>query len=198
MASGEMSSRDKMMLWIAGALFLLAAGIFWWRTRPPAGSAAAPAPAEAASQPAATEPSPTTTAAAAQPQAAPTPPPAPPTSDPDAMRPYLRPLSDTVLFRPRRQLVRLPERDPFASRVVVVAVRPDPGPIQPPPAPPPRTEYVLSGILFGANRPIAFINDLSFAVGDRLPGGATLTAIEERRVVITESNGSRRVLTLPP
>jgi hypothetical protein len=54
----------------------------------------------------------------------------------------------------------------------------------------------LTAILTVDQRSIAVIDDQIMKVGDRLPDGARVDAIEADRVSVVEQNGQRRVLTL--
>lgn len=54
----------------------------------------------------------------------------------------------------------------------------------------------LSAILIADQRSVAVIDDVIVGVGDRLPNGARVDAIQRDRVVVVERSGQRRVLTL--
>lgn len=60
--------------------------------------------------------------------------------------------------------------------------------------PAPDVPYRVSAILLADNRRIAIINDSVVAVGDPLPGGATVLQIESDHVVLRSSRGARTVL----
>jgi len=54
----------------------------------------------------------------------------------------------------------------------------------------------LTAILISDQRSVAVIDEAVVGVGDRLPNGARVDAIQSDRVVVVERNGQRRVLTL--
>jgi Flp pilus assembly protein CpaB len=54
----------------------------------------------------------------------------------------------------------------------------------------------LTAILISDQRSVAVIDEAVVGVGDRLPDGARVDAIQSDRVVVVERNGQRRVLTL--
>lgn len=54
----------------------------------------------------------------------------------------------------------------------------------------------LTAILTVDQRSIAVIDEVIVKVGDRLPDGARVDAIQSDRVSVVEQNGQRRVLTL--
>jgi len=54
----------------------------------------------------------------------------------------------------------------------------------------------LTAILTVDQRSIAVIDEVIVSVGDRLPDGARVDAIQNDRVTVVEKNGQRRVLTL--
>jgi hypothetical protein len=62
------------------------------------------------------------------------------------------------------------------------------------PAARPRHALVVSAILISDVRRVAVIDNALFAVGDRLPGGARVAAIEKDRVVVVQPDGMRRSL----
>jgi hypothetical protein len=54
----------------------------------------------------------------------------------------------------------------------------------------------LTAILISDQRSVAVIDEAVVGVGDRLPDGARVDAIQSDRVVVVDRNGQRRVLTL--
>ena len=54
----------------------------------------------------------------------------------------------------------------------------------------------LTAILIADDRSVAVIDDAVVSIGDRLPDGARVDAIQSDRVSVVDRNGRRRVLTL--
>lgn len=185
-----MTPEDKKKLWLSAFLFTMAIGLYWKKR--PKRPQVVPPPAAAATTPPANVGASTTAPSPAQPS---------PVTDLNAVRAYLQPLSDTLLYLARRREVATPSRDPFGNRPQPPSnaplAAPDPVVVTPPPIAP-RVELVLSGIVISGGKRRAIVNDLSFDVGDRLPGGATLASIQEDRIVVAEPNGGRRVITIRP
>ncbi|HUR92381.1 MAG TPA: hypothetical protein VMY38_06885 [Gemmatimonadaceae bacterium] len=59
-----------------------------------------------------------------------------------------------------------------------------------------RPRWVVSAILLTEARRMAVLNDSVVLVGALLPGGARVVAIESDHVVLQESGGARRVVSL--
>jgi hypothetical protein len=70
---------------------------------------------------------------------------------------------------------------------------------QPAPSAPatPRRTWALTAILITDVRRVAVINEQLVAVGDALPGGGRVAAVERDHVVVITADGSRRQLNLP-
>lgn len=64
------------------------------------------------------------------------------------------------------------------------------------PSGPARPRWVVSAILLMDARRMAVVNDSVVVVGSTLPGGARILEIESDRVVLQESGGVRRVVSL--
>lgn len=61
---------------------------------------------------------------------------------------------------------------------------------------PARPRWVVSAILLTDARRMAVVNDSVVVVGSALPGGARIVEIQSDRVVLQESGGARRVISL--
>lgn len=57
-------------------------------------------------------------------------------------------------------------------------------------------QWIVSSILFEDSRRSAIVNNAWVTVGDPLGGGARLTAIERKHVIVTDANGTRHVVPL--
>jgi hypothetical protein len=64
------------------------------------------------------------------------------------------------------------------------------------PAGPARPRWVVSAILLTDAQRMAVVNDSVVVVGSTLPGGARIVEIQSDRVVLQESGGARRVVSL--
>lgn len=84
-------------------------------------------------------------------------------------------------------------RDPFTERLYIA--EPAPAPAR---APAVESGWVASAILITNDRRSAVVNDEIVSVGDVVPGGARVVAIERDRVVIVTPAGVRRTLTVQP
>jgi hypothetical protein len=87
-----------------------------------------------------------------------------------------------------------PFDDPFETPQSQPAAAPAAVVIGPGPAVIPRRALVVSAILISDIRRVAVIDNALFSVGDQLPGGARVAAIEKDRVVVVQLDGIRRSL----
>lgn len=85
-------------------------------------------------------------------------------------------------------------RDPFTEERLYIA-EPPRAPVR---APAVEGGWVASAILITSDRRSAVVNDEIVSVGDVVPGGARVVAIERDRVVIVTPAGVRRTLTVQP
>ncbi len=119
-----------------------------------------------------------------------------PAADLRSLSAYLAPLPDTASLAIGGFGSMLGRPDPFgatppvsrgtASNVVPSVTVADPaGP-----------QWVVSSILFEGSKRSAIVNDAWVSVGDRLAGGARVTVIERKHVVVTDSRGKRQVVPL--
>ena len=70
------------------------------------------------------------------------------------------------------------------------------GPLPAGAAGPPATEYAVTAIVTGGSRPLAIIDDATFAPGATLPDGARIVSIEKDQVVLRHPDGTLRTLRL--
>jgi hypothetical protein len=57
-------------------------------------------------------------------------------------------------------------------------------------------QWVVSSILFEDTKRSAIVNNTWVGVGDPLGGGARVTAIERKYVIVTDANGTRHVVPI--
>ena len=57
-------------------------------------------------------------------------------------------------------------------------------------------QWVVSSILFEDSKRSAIVNNAWVGVGDPLGGGARVTAIERKYVIVTDANGNRHVVSI--
>lgn len=84
-------------------------------------------------------------------------------------------------------------RDPFGYAPLPSSVeeRPDPAAKVPP-----ARHWTVSATMIGGAKSAAIIDDQLVYVGDALPGGGRLTAVERDRVTVTDAKGASHVLTV--
>ncbi len=110
----------------------------------------------------------------------------------DSLGPYLRPLAltSTRTGAPNELIASEeyfgPPRD----------YSPDFGVAPSAPRPAPRAQWTVSAILMTDLRRMAVVNDSVVVVGSTMPGGARVVAIESSHVVLQESGGRRRTISL--
>ena len=109
----------------------------------------------------------------------------------DSLGRYLRPVALTAARRPAESAELFAREDYLAQPAG--AEREDRGPVTPAA---PGARWVVSAILLMDAQRMAVVNDSVVVVGSTLPGGARVVEIESDRVVLQESGGSRRVISL--
>lgn len=121
---------------------------------------------------------------------------APPNPQLTPLIPYSQPLDDTlaaIRFVPVRIALA---RDPFGAPVVPpssqISRTSDGGTV----APREITVLHVTATMIGGTRRAAVINDNLIYVGDPVPGGGKLTSVERDRVVVTDPNGTSRVVAV--
>ena len=110
----------------------------------------------------------------------------------DSLGRYLRPIALTSARRPaeatelfvRPDYYAQPDRGDWPDD----GVRAPSGPARP--------RWVVSAILLTDAQRMAVVNDSVVVVGSTLPGGARIVEIQSDRVVLQESGGVRRVISL--
>lgn len=110
----------------------------------------------------------------------------------DSLRRYLQPIALTSARRPaeatelfiRQDYYAQPDRAEFTDN----GARAPSGPTRP--------RWVVSAILLTDAQKMAVVNDSVVVVGSTLPGGARIVEIQSDRVVLQESGGVRRVISL--
>ena len=123
-----------------------------------------------------------------------TPPKALPSPQLMQLMPYSRPLDDTAdMLSPGRADVVLP-RDPFGEKAAPVSVRSAAG--QPAVTQDTVTHWRVSATMIGGARRAAIINDVLLYIGDTVPGGGRLTAVERDHVVVTDAKGTAHLLAV--
>jgi hypothetical protein len=110
---------------------------------------------------------------------------------------FLGPLPDSSRLAEVGAGSMVGDRDPFGSTMPVTrapvvikgdqASRPKPGRSQ---------QWVVSSILFEDTKRSAIVNNTWVGVGDPLGGGARVTAIERKYVIVTDANGTRHVVPI--
>jgi hypothetical protein len=70
------------------------------------------------------------------------------------------------------------------------------GPIPAQESEPPPSAYAVTAIVTGGSRPLAIIDDATFAPGATLPDGARVVSIEKDHVVLRHPDGTLRTLRL--
>lgn len=110
----------------------------------------------------------------------------------DSLSRYLTPMADSLAASRDTVNAAAFEGDPFEPPAPVHVAPAPRSAVAPAPAP----DWVLSAIFITASRRAAVVNDVLVNIGDRLPGGARVSAIERDHVVIIEPSGTQRRLTL--
>jgi hypothetical protein len=119
----------------------------------------------------------------------------------DSISRYLAPVPATALSTPATFFAGV-AADPFRAASAPVATYAREVPVastQPATSAPdaPRRTWALTAILITDARRVAVINEQLVGVGDTLPGGGRVTAVERDHVVVTTADGTRRQLNLP-
>jgi hypothetical protein len=109
----------------------------------------------------------------------------------DSMGRYLRPIGLTAARRPAEAAELFARQDYYARPVRGTM---DDGPSAA--ASPGGSRWVVSAILLTDAQRMAVVNDSVVVVGSALPGGARVVEIQADRVVLQESGGARRVISL--
>jgi hypothetical protein len=119
-----------------------------------------------------------------------------PAADLQTLSVYLAPLPDPASLAVGAKGAMVGEADPFGPAVKNVRV-PVGGTLSSGAAPSGTDgEWVVSSILFENSKRSAIVNNAWVGVGDRLDGGARVTAIERKYVIVTDAKGNRQVVPI--
>lgn len=113
----------------------------------------------------------------------------------DSLGRYLRPLALTSPRRPAEAAELFAREDYYAQPARPERIDGD-GDARSQSARPSRPQWVVSAILLTDARRMAVVNDSVVVVGSTLPGGARILEIQSDRVVLQESGGGRRIISL--
>ncbi len=120
-----------------------------------------------------------------------------PAADFQGLSAFLAPLPDTASLAGARLGTMVVDRDPFGSAAPLAPASPRrQGATTSRPTPGRSQQWVVSSILFEDSRRSAIVNNSWVTVGDLLGGGARVTAIERKHVVVTDINGTRHVVPI--
>jgi hypothetical protein len=118
-----------------------------------------------------------------------------PAADVQSLSAYLAPLADTTSLAVSGNGTMVGEQDPFGSPARVVRVPANGASAVTVPLGTSQ-RWVVSSILFQGSKRSAIVNNSWVSVGDLLAGGARVTAIERKYVVVTDAQGSRQVVSI--
>jgi hypothetical protein len=107
------------------------------------------------------------------------------------LMPYVAPVNEIAHATDSSTVSSALQRDPFGA-VQVRDVDAVPAAAKRAASPEPR--WSVSATLVTGTRRAAIINDLLVYVGDMIPGGGRLTAVEHDRVTLTDTKGVSRIL----
>lgn len=120
-----------------------------------------------------------------------------PAADVQTLTAFLGPLPDSASLAGVARGTMVVVRDPFAATgsaagpQVRIA-----GGISSRPRTVGDQQWIVSSILFEDSRRSAIVNNAWVTIGDPLGGGARVTAIERKHVIVTDANGMRHVVPL--
>ncbi|HEU4453287.1 MAG TPA: hypothetical protein VFZ18_08030 [Longimicrobiaceae bacterium] len=104
----------------------------------------------------------------------------------DSLSVYLGPSAPAPLLDEYGAFLPAVEAEPLSSA----------GPLPAHAAAPPPAAYAVTAIVTGGSRPLAIIDDATFAPGAMLPDGARVVSIEKDHVVLRHPDGTLRTLRL--
>jgi hypothetical protein len=120
-----------------------------------------------------------------------------PASGVDGMGAYLAPLPDSSRLAGASLGTMVVDRDPFGSATAAApSSSKRPGATTSRPTAGGNRQWVVSSILFEDSKRSAIVNNAWVTVGDPLGGGARITAIERKHVVVTDTNGTRHIVPI--
>jgi hypothetical protein len=124
--------------------------------------------------------------------------PPPATSDLVSLKKFLTPISDSTVAVSALGSPALISHDPFgigatpATVATFVATRTDTTPSAKPVAGP----WVVNAVMITGTYRAAIINDALVTLGNKLSDGTRLTAVERDHVVLTDTQGTKRTITV--
>ena len=120
-----------------------------------------------------------------------------PTADIQSLTAFLGPLTESSRLAEVGPSTMVGERDPFgwAPSAAGTQVSGSGSPTSRPKTAEGR-QWIVSSILFEDSRRSAIVNNTWVSVGDPLGGGARVTAIERKHVVVTDANGIRHIVPI--
>jgi hypothetical protein len=118
-----------------------------------------------------------------------------PLADLKSLAPFLGPLPDEASLAGVVPGTMVVDRDPFEGSAADPRAMSGAGALVGPKAAG-RQQWVVSSILFEDSRRSAIVNNKWVTVGDELGGGARLSAIERKHVVVTDAQGNRHVVPI--
>jgi hypothetical protein len=120
-----------------------------------------------------------------------------PATDLQMLSSFMAPLPDTANLAGAGGGSMVVDRDPFGSTMPAPrAPTRSSGTPQSRPTTGGSQQWVVSSILFEDSRRSAIVNNAWVSVGDPLGGGARVTAIERKYVIVTDANGNRHVVPI--
>lgn len=119
-----------------------------------------------------------------------------PAADLEAVSAYLVPLPDSSRLAGVGTGTMVVARDPFGSTTSTPLASGGSVGTTPRPAKGGSQQWVVSSILIEESRRSAIVNNAWVSVGDPLGGGARVTAIERKYVVVTDANGNRHTVPI--
>jgi len=121
----------------------------------------------------------------------------PPTASLDGLTPYLAPMKDTIGGPIAQGHAIIIARDPFGIPIAPRLVQSSTSRStvsQPTKAESPR--WIVTAVLITRSRPAAVINDALVYIGDKLPDGVRLTAVQSNRVTLTDAQGLSHIVAV--
>jgi hypothetical protein len=122
--------------------------------------------------------------------------PPPATSDLESLKKFLTPISDSTIPVSALGSPPLISHDPFgttpAAVATFVATTADTTPVAKPVAGP----WVVNAVMITGSYRAAIINDALVTLGNKLSDGTRLTAVERDHVVLTDTQGMKRIITV--
>jgi hypothetical protein len=120
-----------------------------------------------------------------------------PAADIQSLSAFLGPLPDSTSLAGSSTGTMVVDRDPFGSTAPTSLSAPrSAGTASSRSTKIGGQQWVVSSILFEDSRRSAIVNNAWVGVGDPLGGGARVTAIERKHVVVTDANGIRHVVPI--